>query len=185
MQILGISGSLRRDSYNSLLLRAAQEEAPRGVELVLWDGLKAVPPYDEDDDVDGGPAGAQALREALVQADAVLFATPEYNSSVPGQLKNALDWASRPIATNVLRNVPVAVVGASTGMFGAVWAQAELRKVLAAIGARVLDAELPVGQAQVRFDERGRLVDDDVRGRLHGIVARLADEVDARVAAAA
>ena len=185
MRILGISGSLRRDSYNTLLLRAAQEEAPAGVELVVWTGLKAVPPYDEDDDVDGGPAGARALRDALAGAEAVLFATPEYNSSVPGQLKNALDWASRPIATNVLRNVPVAVVGASTGMFGAVWAQAELRKVLAAIGARVLDTELPVGQAHTRFDERGRLADDDLREQLRDVVAGLASEVDARLAAAA
>jgi chromate reductase, NAD(P)H dehydrogenase (quinone) len=132
---------------------------------VLWDGLKDVPPYDEDDDVDPAPAGAARFRAALAEADAVLIATPEYNSSIPGVLKNALDWASRPIATNPLRNKPVAVIGASTGMFGAVWAQAELRKVLSAIGARVVDAELAVGQAARKRDD-GRLLDDELETQL-------------------
>src|SRR5437899_3170781 len=138
MRILGISGSLRRESHNLKLLRAAGEVMPPGVELEIWDGLKAVPPYNEDDDGPAAPAAVAQLRAALAGADAVLFATPEYNSSVPGQLKNAIDWASRPIATNVLRNKPVAVVGASTGAFRAVWAQAELRQVLAATGPRLV-----------------------------------------------
>src|SRR5206468_4915051 len=99
------------------------------------------------------------LRRAVAEADAVLFATPEYNSSIPGVLKNAVDWASRPLATNPLRNKPVAVIGASTGMFGAVWAQAELRKVLGATGARVTDVELAVGHAHEQFDPAGRLAD--------------------------
>src|SRR5919109_4755960 len=139
MKVLAISGSLRRDSHNLKLLRAAGELMPEGVELEIWDGLKQVPPYDEDDDVAPAPAGGAQLRAALAGADAILFATPEYNSSIPGQLKNALDWASRPLATNVLRNTPVAVVGASTGAFGAVWAHAELRKVLGALGSRVVE----------------------------------------------
>ena len=176
MRILGISGSLRRDSYNTKLLRAAGELLLDDVDFVIWDGLKAVPPYDEDDDHDPAPAGVARLRDAIAGADAILFATPEYNSSVPGQLKNAVDWASRPLATNVLRNKPVAVVGASTGLFGAVWAQADLRKVLAATGARVLDGELPVGHAHTRFDEDGRLTDDDVRTRLAEVVYALVDE---------
>src|SRR5205085_3416996 len=142
--------SLRRDSHNTKLLRAAAELLPPGAELVEFDALKAVPPYDEDDETN--PAiGARRLRDAIASADAVLFATPEYNASIPGQLKNAVDWVSRPVATNVLRNKPVAVVGASTGAFGAAWAQAELRKVLAALGARVLDVELPVPHAHARF----------------------------------
>src|SRR5204863_4509363 len=111
------------------------------------------------------PASVSRLGSAIDAADAILFSTPEYNSSIPGQLKNALDWVSRPVATNALRNKPVAVVGASTGAFGAVWAQAELRKVLAALGARVLDVELPVAQAHTRFDEAG-LTDDEVRTAL-------------------
>src|SRR3954471_22865338 len=166
MKILAVSGSLRSGSYNTRLLEAARELLPAGVQLELYDGLKAVPPYDEEDDVQPAPPAVARFRDAIAGADALLFATPEYNSSVPGQLKNALDWASRPLATNVLRNKPVAVVGASTGMFGAVWAQAELRKVLAASGARVSPGELPVPQAQTRFDEHGRLVDEELEGRL-------------------
>ena len=144
MRVLGISGSLRRESHNTRLLRVAAELMPPPAELVLFEGLKDVPPYDEDDDGDLVPEAARRLRSAIAAADAVLIATPEYNSSIPGQLKNALDWASRPFADNVLRNKPVAVVGASTGSFGAVWAQAEVRKVLGATGARVVDVELPV-----------------------------------------
>ncbi|HEX2161200.1 MAG TPA: NADPH-dependent FMN reductase [Thermoleophilaceae bacterium] len=187
MRILAISGSLRRDSHNRALLRAAAEHAPAGVELVLWDGLKAVPPYDEDDDGELAPAAVTALRSGVAGADAVLFATPEYNQSVPGALKNALDWVSRPIATNPLRNKPVAVVGASTGIFGAVWAQAELRKVLGSLGARVLDRELAVGQAAQRIVD-GSIADPGVVAELRVVVAELAGAVRARdesIAAAA
>ena len=128
-----VLGDLRQPSRRFPQHEAAARRgrAPAAdVELELWDGLKAVPPYDEDDDNDPAPAAVARLRAAIAGADALLFATPEYNSSIPGQLKNALDWASRPVAANVLRNKPVAVVGASTGAFGAVWSQAELRKVL-------------------------------------------------------
>jgi chromate reductase len=177
MKVLGISGSLRSGSHNAMLLRAAAELMPDDVEFELWDGLKAVPPYDEDDDVEPAPAAVTQLRDAIAGADAILFATPEYNHSVPGQLKNAVDWASRPLATNSLRNKPVAVVGASMGAFGAVWAQAELRKVLAATGARVLDAEVAIGHAHTRFGEDGRLEDDALR-------EQLAEVVDALVAVA-
>src|SRR5919205_2106864 len=171
MKVLGISGSLRRDSYNTKLLRAAARLLPAGAELEIWDGLKAVPPYDEDDDVEPVPAAVAALRAAIAGADALLFATPEYNSSVPGQLKNALDWISRPLAKNPLRGKPVAVVGASAGAFGAVWAQAELRKILAAIGARVVEECVAVGHASTRFEEDGRLLDDDLREQLGEVVS--------------
>ena len=186
MRVLGISGSLRTDSHNRRLLRAAGELLPDDVEFEIWDGLKAVPPYDEEDDVVPAPPAVAAFRHAIAGADAVLFATPEYNSSIPGVLKNAIDWASRPLATNVLRNKPVAVIGASTGMFGAVWAQAELRKVLAATGARVLDAEVPVGHCATRFDEDGALTDENVRARLAEVVGELVGETGrVRVAVAA
>jgi chromate reductase len=178
-RILGISGSLRRDSHNTNLLRAAAEAAGPDVELELFEGLKAVPPYDEDDDVHPRPGSVARLNEAIARADAVLFATPEYNASIPGQLKNAIDWISRPVATNVLRNKPVAVIGASTGAFGAVWAQAELRKVLAALGARVLDLELPVPHAHTRFDEGG-LTDDGIRTGVADAVEALAAEIRPR-----
>src|SRR5436190_16833575 len=163
MRVLGISGSLRRDSHNTALLRHVGElfEA-QGVEFEIYDGLRDIPAYDEDDDVENGPEAVAQIRAAVAEADAVFFATPEYNSSIPGALKNAIDWLSRPLATNPLRNKPVAVIGASTGMFGAVWAQAELRKVLATTGARVVDAEVALGHAHTRFDETGRLNDDNV-----------------------
>src|SRR5690242_17587147 len=180
MKVLGISGSLRRDSHNTSLLRAAAEHLPDGVELELWDGLKAVPPYDEDDDVEPAPAAVADLRDAIAGADAILFATPEYNHSVPGQLKNALDWASRPLATNPLRNKPVAVVGASMGAFGAVWAQAELRKVLAATGARVVEGEVAVGHAHQKFDADGGLTDEPLRDALAEVVDALVTVTRAR-----
>ena len=179
MRVLGISGSLRRDSHNTRLLRAAGElfEA-EGAEFEIYEGLKEVPPYDEDDDVGGGPEAVARLRAAVAGADALFFSTPEYNSSIPGQLKNAVDWLSRPVGENVLRNKPVAVIGASTGMFGAVWAQAELRKVLGATGARVAEGEVPVGHAQTRFDEAGRLNDPNLVEEIQAVIAALLAEVE-------
>jgi chromate reductase len=122
-------------------------------------------------------------RRAIAEADAVLFATPEYNASIPGWLKNAVDWASRPFSDTVLRNKPVAVIGASTGMFGAVWAQAELRKALSTAGARVVDRELPVPAADEAFDETGRLREEDLMLELSGILAELLESADRRVGA--
>jgi chromate reductase len=173
MRVLAISGSLRRDSHNTALLRAAAELMPPPVELEIFEGLKAVEPYDEDDDRGAGPAGARRLREAMSSADAVLIATPEYNSSIPGQLKNAIDWASRPLRSNALWGKPVAVVGASTGMFGAVWSQAEARKALAASGARVIEKDLPVGHADEAFTNDGRLADPELRERYVEILDEL------------
>lgn len=185
MKILAIAGSLRRDSHNRRLLLAAAELLPRDVDFELFEDLKAVPPYDEDDDLEPPPAAVALLRAAIADADALLIATPEYNSSIPGQLKNALDWASRPIASSVLRNQPVAVIGASTGAFGAVWSQAELRKVLAATGARVLDVELAVGHAAERFDKQGRLTDEGVREQLEETLDVLVGAAQPRVTVAA
>ena len=185
MKILAVSGSLRRDSHNTKLLRAAAELVDDDIVFELCAGLKALPPYDEEDDAERAPAAVADFRAAIAGADAVLFATPEYNSSVPGQLKNALDWVSRPLATSPLRNKPVAVVGASTGAFGAVWSQAELRKILGSIGARVVDGEVAVGHAHERFDEQGRLVDDDVRGQLAELVGELVSAAAARTEAGA
>jgi chromate reductase, NAD(P)H dehydrogenase (quinone) len=173
MKVLAISGSLRRDSHNTTLLRAAAELLPPPVELELFDGLKAVEPYDEDDDRGGGPAGAARLREAIEAADAILIATPEYNSSLPGQLKNAIDWASRPLGTNALWGKPVAVVGASTGTFGAIWSQAETRKTMAASGARVIEKDLPVGHADEAFTDDGRLAEVELRERYVEILDEL------------
>jgi chromate reductase len=172
MRVLGISGSLRRDSHNTELLRAAATLLPSGVEFTLHDGLKDIPAFDEDDE-HAPPASVQRLIDEIAAADMVLIATPEYNSSIPGHLKNALDWVSRPVATNVLRNKPVAVIGASTGMFGAVWAQAELRKVLKAIGARVIDRELPVPMADEIVRDRAKLESSGTHTLLVGLLAEL------------
>src|SRR6478735_6380076 len=177
MNVLAISGSLRTDSLNTALLRALREEAPSAIQINLYEGLKSIPPYDVDDDVVPAPAAVDELRELVREADAVFFATPEYNSSVPGALKNALDWASRPLATNAFRNKPVAVVSASAGAFGGVWAAAELRKVLGTMGARVTEAELAVGHAAEKFGDDGRLADDDVRQGLSDALATLVAEV--------
>lgn len=179
MRVLGISGSLRRGSHNTKLLRSAGEmfEAD-SVEFEMYDGLKLVPPYDEDDDREPAPAAVAQLRAAVAGADGVFFSTPEYNSSIPGQLKNAVDWLSRPIGSNVLRNKPVAVIGASTGMFGAVWSQAELRKTLAAAGARVVEGEVAVGHAHTRFDEDGRLQDPEIREQVQAVVETLIAEAE-------
>src|SRR3954452_23177903 len=170
MLVLGLSGSLRSDSHNAKLLRAAGSLLPPEAELVHFGGLKAIPPYDPDDDGRERPFAVRALHEAIGAADAVLISTPEYTPSLPGQLKTALDWMSRPLAESPLREKPVAVIGASTGMFGAVWAQAEARKVLGAIGARVLDRELPVGFADEALEA---LMVEDVKHELAALVAEL------------
>jgi chromate reductase len=183
VRVLAISGSLRADSNNTGLLRALREEAPAEIDVELWDGIRAIPPYDADDDGVPGPPDVEAFRELVREVDAVFFATPEYNSSVPGALKNALDWASRPLATNSFRNKPVAVISSSAGAFGGVWAAAELRKVLGAMGARVTEAELAVGHAAEKFGDDGRLADDDVRQGLRDALATLVAEVPSAVAA--
>jgi chromate reductase, NAD(P)H dehydrogenase (quinone) len=181
VRVLGIVGSLRADSHNRRLLRAAADELPPDTELVVFEGLKAVEPFDETDEHEngGGMPGADALIAAIREADAVLFVTPEYNGSIPGVLKNAVDWASRPTpATSALARKPVAVIGASTGSFGAVWAQAELRKALGLAGARVLDQEVAVPTAHEAFKDDGRLARGGTRRRLREILAELVAEAD-------
>jgi chromate reductase len=180
MRILGLSGSLRRGSHNRRLLRAAGDALPPGAVLVEWEGLAGLPAFDEDLESDP-PEPVLAFLDAIEEADALLIATPEYNASLPGALKNALDWASRPFPDNVLRDRPSAVVGASTGLFGAVWAQAEVRKVLKASGAHVLESELPVGLADAAFTEDGGLADPELAARLADLVGDLVREVSAPV----
>jgi chromate reductase len=173
--LLAISGSLRLGSHNTALLREAMAVAPASVELELYEGLELLPPYNED--VDGGeaaPKEARRLRAAIEKADGLLIATPEYNGSIPGQLKNAVDWASRPARAGALWGKPVAVIGATTGSYGGVWAQAELRRSIGIAGARVLELELPVARAHERLDPNGRLLDDDLRERLAEVVRELA-----------
>jgi len=179
MRILGISGSLRRDSHNTRLLRAAARALPPEVELVVYDGLRELPPYDADLDVEPADPAVARLRRAITASDGILIATPEFNGSIPGVLKNALDWASRPFPGSSLNGKPVAVLGASTGLFGAAWAQAEVRKVLGVIGADVIDGELPIGQADSAFGEDGELLDPDQRTLLGDLVVVLAERAAA------
>ena len=184
-RVVGISGSLRSDSHNTRLLRAAAELLPPGAELDLV-GIGDLPLYNEDLDTHPAPASVQRLRDAISSADAIVISTPEYNASIPGGLKNAIDWASRPFSDNAFKGKPVLVLGASTGLFGAVWAQAELRKVLNHLGANVLDSEFPVGQAHEAVGE-AELVEHtagaELERQLSGLVELARDPAPAAVAA--
>jgi chromate reductase len=185
MKILAISGSLRQGSHNTDLLRGAAASAPDGVDIELYHGLKEIPPYDADDDLPGDqPLAVQRFKDALAEADAILISTPEYNSSIPGVLKNALDWASRPLIESPVRNKPVAVLSSSTGMFGGVWAAAETRKVMGALGARTIEDTIAVPKADQRL-ENG--VDAELLLELRSVVdalaAAVANHEAARVAA--
>ena len=173
MRILGVSGSLRADSLNTQLLRLAAEELPDGVELELYRELASIPPFDQDL-VDLAPDVVDRLKEAVAGADAILVATPEFNGSIPGQLKNAIDWVSRPLSDNPARGKPAAVIGASTSSFGGIWAQRELKKVLGILGTRVLDVELPVAKADQRLDDP----DLELRAELAAVVDALVAAVD-------
>ena len=176
MRVLAISGSLRAASHNTALLRAAAALAPEGVEVELYQGLDRLPPYNEDHDTDDPAPDVAALRRRIAQADAVLISTPEYNGTLPGQLKHAVDWASRPYGqASSLWGKPVAVIGASVTDYGALWAQDHLRKALGIAGARVLDAELLVGKAHNRFNDDGELTDFETAERLAEIVAELTE----------
>lgn len=183
MRILGLPGSLRSGSYNRLLLAAAGEAFPPGATLEIWEALAALPYYDQELEPDP-PDSVLSLREAAAGSDALLVATPEYNSSLPGVLKNALDWLSRPFPDNALRNKPAAVIGASTGMFGAAFAQADAQRILARIGARVVEQHVPVPRAAEAFDQEGRLLSSEVQAALRDTLASLVAEVAARPVAA-
>jgi chromate reductase len=187
MRILTISGSLRAGSHNTALLRAAAELAPAGVEVVQYDGLDGLPHYNEDHDTEDPHGEVQRLREAIAGSDLVLISTPEYNGSVPGHLKTAVDWASRPFGQgSALWGKPVAVIGASVTDYGAVWAQDHLRKSLGLAGARVLDAELAIPKAPDRFSgPNGELTDPDVRERLAALLADLVAQRKGTAVAAA
>ncbi|MDX6634387.1 MAG: hypothetical protein QOF06_590 [Solirubrobacterales bacterium] len=178
MRVLGIVGSLRRDSYNHALMREAAARLPAGVELVEFERLREIPPYDADLEALETPAAVAELRQAMRDADAVLVATPEYNHSIPGVLKNALDWASRPAGKSALTGTPAAVIGASTGMFGAIWAQAETRKVLGSLGGRVLEAELPVSRAAELYRDGHLDLSPEQSQQLEEILATLVAEVE-------
>jgi chromate reductase len=175
VRVLAISGSLREESFNTALARAAVELAPSGVEVELYDGLGRLPHYTQDlDEVAAElPEAVRDLRERIEAADALLVVTPEYNGSVPGVLKNAFDWVSARHRGSSLAGKTVAIAGATTGQYGAIWAQQDLRKILGISGARVIEGELPVSRAQNVFDGSGRLRDQLVADRMRGHLAAL------------
>lgn len=182
IRIAGLSGSIRSGSYNTALIELARTLAPDGVEVQLVDGLQNVEPFSEDDEA-SPPAGVTAFRQQIRSADAVLIATPEYNSSIPGQLKNALDWASRSDydvagkAGSALYGVPVAAISASKGQYGGVWAAEHLQKVLAAQGARVINSTtVALPKAQEAFDEHGRIAGNGIEDRLVQLLVELRDQ---------
>lgn len=173
--ILGLAGSLRKASYNRGLLRAAQELAPEGVDIQTFD-LTPVPLYNEDVEAQGDPEPVRELKQAIAAADALLIASPEYNYTVSGVLKNALDWASRPPQQPGLKAKPVAIMGASTGRFGTARGQLNLRQVLLATGCHVLPApEVYVARAPEGFDADGNLQDPRTRERVRALVEALVD----------
>jgi chromate reductase, NAD(P)H dehydrogenase (quinone) len=186
MKILALSGSLRRESFNTALAYAARDLAPEGVEVEIYDGLGLIPHYDQDldhEDVET-PESVADLRRRIDEADALLVITPEYNGSVTGVLKNAIDWASARHRGSWLRNKTVAVAGATTGQYGAIWAQQDLKRILGIAGARVVGGELPVSTAHEKFDAHGRLVDRLLEDRLRLHLATLVSEAQPLPAAA-
>ena len=186
MRILVIAGSLRAQSFNAALGRAASDLAPEGAEVEVYEGLANLPLYDQDlDELHGDPpAAVRDLRKRIEDADAVFVVTPEYNGSIPGVLKNAIDWVSARHRGSSLLNKTVAVAGATTGQYGAIWAQQDLRRVLGISGARVIEGEVPVSRAQDVFDEEGRLRDPLVAERLRRHLETLVREATAVPAAA-
>lgn len=172
LTILGISGSLRTHSYNRALLHAAQEVAPPKVTIRFYD-LGDLPLYSQDLKDTGPPDSVLRLKEEIARADALLIASPEYNWSVPAPLKNALDWASRPSETSPLRGKPVAIIGASAGLSGAIRAQLALRHILTSTESYVLPKpELAIREA-ARVFRNGRLVDEETRQRLRQLLDAL------------
>jgi chromate reductase len=175
LEVLGIAGSLRLDSHNRALLRAARELAPSGMAVRIWDGLAGIPFYDGDVEEKGMPAPVVEMNEAVARAGAVLVVTPEYSASIPGVLKNALDWAARPPGKSPFRGKVVAITGASPGALGTVRAQMDLRRVLTAMGAFVVPSpEVLVSQAHQKRDAAGSFTDEGTRKFLGKLLEELA-----------
>jgi chromate reductase len=174
--VCGIAGSLRKASYNRALLRAAQDLAPEGMEIRIFDRIGDLPHYNEDVERQGDPEPVQALKRAIAEADALLLVTPEYNQGVPGVLKNAVDWASRPARGSVLAKKPTAIMGASIASTGSARAQSQLRQDLVFSDVPVLvQPEILVYRAQEKFDAEGRLTDAKTREYVGKLLVGLAD----------
>lgn len=174
--VLVLVGSLRAESVNRQLAQTAVANAPDGVRLDLFDRLGELPFYNEDLDVDPAPEAVQALRDAAAEADATLIVTPEYNGSIPGVLKNAIDWFSRPYGKSALKDKPAAVVGAALGQYGGVWAHDETRKSIGVAGLRVIDSvslSIPTTSLDGRHPQESAEVVDQLRDVVEKLVAEV------------
>lgn len=176
LKVFGLAGSLRGGSYNRALLRAAAEVAPRGVEIRIFERLGEIPPFNADVEAQGDPEPVLALKSAIREADALLIATPEYNHSVPGVLKNAIDWASRPGGASVLKDKPAALMGATPGMTGTARAQLALRQSFVFTQTyAVLQPEVLVARAREKIDGDGRLKDEATRNFIRELLEALVE----------
>jgi chromate reductase len=184
IRVLGIAGSLRSGSLNRALIHAAIELAPAGMEIHAYDALADVPLFNEDVEAQGDPAPVRHLKAAIQEADALLIATPEYNYGVPGVLKNAIDWASRPSGKCVLNRKPAALMGGSMGMHGTARAQMALRQSFVATETyTMLRPEVYVGGAHQKVDANGRLTDEPTRKQIRKLLDAFAEWI-ARFSAA-
>lgn len=175
LKVCGLAGSLRRDSFNRALLRAAKELAPDDMEIRIFDGMPEVPLFNQDVEGEGDPDPVRALKDAIREADALLIATPEYNHGVPGVLKNAIDWASRPARDSVLDGKPTAILGASPGITGTARAQSQLRQAFVFTRTPVLlQPEVLVYRAREKFDDEGRLTHERTREFVEKLLVALA-----------
>lgn len=172
INILGIVGSLRKDSYNAFALKTAQELLPDAVTLETVN-LRGIPVYNQDDEM-APPAAVLEFKQKIMAADAILFATPEYNYSLPGGLKNAIDWASRPYGKSAWQGKTAAIMGVSIGNFGTARAQYDLRKILVALDMPVVvQPEVMIGNAAERFDQNGVLTDERSRNLIKKLLNTL------------
>jgi NAD(P)H-dependent FMN reductase len=176
VNVLVLLGSLRKESINRQLTELATEVAPAGVRVTLFDGLGDLPLYNEDIDTDDAPEAVAAFRAAAAEAGGALVVTPEYNGSIPGVLKNAIDWVSRPFGNGALVGKPVAVVGAAHGRYGGVWAHDETRKSFGIAGSRVVE-DLKLSVPTSEFDGKHPRENADVAARLRAVVEKLATEI--------
>lgn len=174
VKILGIAGSLRRESYNRGVLRAATELVPQGAEVEIFE-LDGFPGFNQDEE-HNPPAKVTEFKSKIRQADAILFVTPEYNYSVPGVLKNAIDWASRPYGDSAWNGKPAAIMGASVGSIGTARAQYHLRQMMVFLNMfPVNQPEVMIGNAPERFDERGNLTDEETKDFIRQFLQNLID----------
>ena len=175
IKILGIAGSLRKGSFNRAALKAAQDLVPDNVTLDIFDSLNEIPPYNQDLE-NNIPESVVQLKAAIKGADAILFVTPEYNYSVPGVLKNAIDWASRPYGESAWEGKPVAIMGASSGMLGSARAQYHLRQILVFLNMHPLNRpEVMIPKVQEKFDDQGNLTDPQTKEKITQLIVSLVD----------